>query len=65
MILAFWFHSNGILIEAELNLILQWIRNRKMITNVNKTKEIVFRRPPTHCTDVQASLVNIDKVEQI
>jgi hypothetical protein len=52
-------------IEAEFDNILQWTRNNKMIINVSKTKEIVFRRPRVRCTDIQPSFVDIDRVDEV
>lgn len=52
-------------IDIEYNNILQWALRNKMILNVGKTKEIVFRRPRIRLTDIQPSFREIEQVDEV
>jgi hypothetical protein len=54
-----------IAIDTEYNNILQWAQRNKMVINVGKTKEIVFRRPSIRFTDVQPSFKDIELVDEV
>jgi hypothetical protein len=54
-----------IAIGTEYSNILQWAQRNKMVINVGKTKEIVFRRPSIRFMDVQSSFKDIELVDEV
>lgn len=53
-------------IEADYNNILQSARNNKTVITVNKTSEIVFRRPRLGSINIQPSFYyNIEQVDGV
>jgi hypothetical protein len=57
-------HTDATL-HIEFNNILQWAQRNKMVLNVDKTKEIVFRRPRIRLTDIQPSFRDIELVDEL
>jgi hypothetical protein len=57
-------HTDATL-HIEFNNILQWAQRNKMVLNVGKTKEIVFRRPRIRLTDMQPSFRDIELVDEL
>jgi hypothetical protein len=57
-------HTDATL-HIEFNNILQWAQRNKMVLNVGKTKEIVFRCPRIHLTDFQPSFRDIELVDEL
>jgi hypothetical protein len=52
-------------IDIEYNNVLQWALRNKIILNVGKTKEIVFRRPRIRLTEIQPSFRDIEQVDEV